>query len=45
MVGCCEVFSVFGGDYLILDGIGVCDYIYVVDLVCGYLVVLVVLDS
>lgn len=40
MVGCCEYFFVFGSDYLIKDGIGVCDYIYVMDLVDGYIVVL-----
>lgn len=33
-------FFVFGSDYDIYDGIGVCDYIYVVDLVLGYLKVL-----
>lgn len=27
----------FGDDYDIVDGIGVCDYIYVVDFVNGYL--------
>lgn len=30
----------FGDDYDMEDGIGVCDYIYVVDLVKGYVAVL-----
>lgn len=36
MVGKLKELSVFGNDYLMKDGIGVCDYIYVVDLVNGY---------
>lgn len=39
MVGKLEKLCVFGLDYLMLDGIGVCDYIYVVDFVKGYIVV------
>lgn len=35
----CEV-NVFGSDYDIKDGIGVWDYIYVIDLIEGYVVVL-----
>lgn len=38
--GKCEQLLVFGNDYLISDGIGVCDYIYVCDFVEGYVVVL-----
>lgn len=40
VVGCCDLLVIFGNDYLIEDGIGVCDYIYVMDLVDGYVVVM-----
>lgn len=40
VVGKLEKLGVFGDDYDMIDGMGVCDYIYVVDLVFGYLKVL-----
>lgn len=40
VIGLCEKIDVFGIDYLIFDGICVCDYIYVIDLVNVYFKVL-----
>lgn len=40
VVGKLKELSVYGNDYLIYDGIGVRDYIYVLDLVVGYVKVL-----
>lgn len=39
VIGKCVLVSVFGIDYDMFDGIGVCDYIYVSDLVDVYVVV------
>lgn len=39
-MGICEKLSVFGDDYDILDGFCICDYIYVVDLVKVYVIVM-----
>ena len=40
VVGWWLLFKIFGDDYLMFDGIVICDYIYVEDFVGGYFVVL-----
>lgn len=39
VIGKCGYVGVYGIDFDIFDGIGVCDYIYVIDLVVVYVVV------